>query len=423
MKHKSLFWLALTGIFFTVTFSACLRDECETTRTFVRFDPVYKLPADVRVGMSTEGPRALRETGKIYVFGQYLFINERNEGIHVVDNSNPAAPQQIAFWSIPGNGDMAIRGQYLYANQYVDLLTIDISDLQNPHIVCRSESAFQPYGYDPQQGYLLDYVQTEITETISCNDSRWAQQWFFEGDVVFVQDGFLPLNNGGPKTSNSPLAAIGIGGSYARFTLVDEFLYTVDNSMLRSWSVTSSCPARLDSTIVGWNIETIFPWNDKLFIGSQNGVFIFNNSNPQRPVLETQFAHATGCDPVVCDDKYAYVTIHDGTTCNGNINQLDVINISNLPATELEKVYQMKRPMGLSVTEDYLYLCDDGLKIYDKSNPLNLQEKSHLTGFDAYDIIALGNGHLLLIGADGFYQFDASDPSNPKQLSRIPVTR
>jgi len=187
--------------------------------------------------------------------------------------------------------------------------------------------------------------------------------------------------------------------------------------------VASTCPARLDSVWMGWNIETIFPWKDRLFVGSQTGVFIFNNSNPQHPVLETQFSHASGCDPVVCDDNYAYVTIHDGTTCNGTFNQLDIIGIDNLPSAELKKSYQMKRPFGLSVTNNYLYLCDEGLKIFDKTNPLDLKEKSHIKGFDAYDIIALSESQLLVIGADGFYQFNATDPAHPVQLSMIPVSK
>lgn len=422
MKHKSLFRLAVLGLTVTAFLTGCFRDDCESTRTYIRFDPVYKLPSDVRVGMSVQSPRVLHEPGKIYVYGDYLFINERNEGIHVIDNADPANPKPLAFWSIPGNGDMAIRGNYLYANQYVDLLTIDISNFQNPQILCRSESAFQPYGFDPQQGYLIDYVQSEVTETIDCNDNRWNQEWFFLGDVVFASAD-LVNNSGTTKDNSSPLAAAGIAGSYARFAVVDQYLYTIDNSLLRSWSVSAACPARLDSIWVGWNIETIFPWKDKLFIGSQTGVFIFNNTHPERPVMEAQFSHATGCDPVVCDENYAYVTIHDGTTCNGTFNQLDVIGIENLPNTELEKVYQMKRPFGLAVTNDFLYLCDDGLKIFDKTNPLDLKEKSHTTGFDAYDVIALSASQLLVIGADGFYQFDATDPSNPRQISLIPVTK
>ncbi len=422
MKHKSLLPLAFFGLALTAFLSGCLRDDCETTRTFIRFDAVYKTPAECRVGIIAQGPRDLKNPGKIYLLGQYLFINELKEGIHVIDNSDPANPTKIAFWSIPGNVDIAIRGQYLYADQYIDMLTIDISDMQNPQVVCRSENAFQLYGFDPQRGYLVEYVQTEVTEEISCQDTRWGQGWFLEGDVIFVNSGLFDA--GGPKTDNSnPLAAAGIGGSYSRFGLFDQYLYTIDHSLLRTWSVGSTCPARLDSTWVGWNIETIFPWKDRLFIGSQTGVFIFNNSNPQRPVLETRFDHATGCDPVVCDEENAYVTIHGGTTCNGTFNQLDVIGIGNLPTANLLKTYPMKRPFGLSVTNDYLYLCDDGLKIFDKTDPLALKQKSHIAGIKTYDVIALGAGQLLVIGEDGFYQFDASDPANPRQVSHIPVVK
>ena len=420
MKHKSHFSLAFLGMALAAFLSGCLRDDCETTRTFIRFDPVYKTPAEVRAGITPQAARDLHNPGKIYLLGQYLFINERNEGIHVIDNADPAHPKKLAFWSIPGNVDIAIKGQYLYADQYVDLLTIDISDMQNPQVVCRSQDAFHLQGFHPQFGYLVEYLQTEITEEISCEDDRWGRPWFSaQNGGIFIDAAF----DNASGSNSSPLAAAGIGGSFARFGLYDQYLYTIDNFMLRTWSASSSCLSRLDSTYVGWNIETIFPWKDRLFIGSQTGVFIFNNSNPQRPVLERQFDHATGCDPVVCDDENAYVTIHDGTTCNGSFNQLDIIDIKNLPDASLQKSYAMKRPMGLAVTNDYLYLCDDGLKIFDKSEPLDLKQKSHLKGIETYDVIALGNGQLLVIGKDGFYQFDASDPTNPKQLSHIPVVK
>jgi hypothetical protein len=382
---------------------------------------VYKQPSEIRVDVTAGSPRELANPGKIYVLGQYLFINERNEGIHVFDNSDPRNPQPIAFWNIPGNTDMAVRGNSMYVNQYIDLLTLDISDLQNPQLRCRSENAFQSMGFDPQLGFIVDYLQTEVTEQIPCNDNRWGQFWFRQDDVVFLSADMVQSASANGNNKSSPLAAVGIGGSYARFALVDQYLYTIDHSLMRSWSTLGSCPARIDSVWVGWNIETIFPWKDKLFLGSQTGVFIFDNSTPQRPVMEAQFIHATGCDPVVCDDKNAYVTIHDGTTCNGTFNQLDILDIENLPSVQLEKTYAMKRPFGLAIDEKHLYLCDEGLKIFDKTDPLNLKSLSHTRGFDAYDVIALSPEQLLLIGADGFYQFDVSDPANPKELSRISV--
>jgi hypothetical protein len=124
---------------------------------------------------------------------------------------------------------------------------------------------------------------------------------------------------------------------------------------------------------------------------------------------------------VVCDDEYAYVTIHSGTTCNGVLNQMDVIDIKNLPAASLLKTFPMTSPKGLAITSDHLFLCDDGLKIFDRNNPVELQQISHLNNFASYDVIAFSDTHLLLIGDNGFYQFDVTDPSNPVQLSLIPV--
>jgi hypothetical protein len=63
------------------------------------------------------------------------------------------------------------------------------------------------------------------------------------------------------------------------------------------------------------------------------------------------------------------------------------------------------------------------LKIFDKTDPLNLKQTAHIKGLNTYDVIALGNSQLLVIGDDGFYQFDASNPENPKEISRIPVTK
>jgi hypothetical protein len=48
---------------------------------------------------------------------------------------------------------------------------------------------------------------------------------------------------------------------------------------------------------------------------------------------------------------------------------------------------------------------------------------SHLTTLHAYDVIALSETHLLLVGEDGFFQFDVSNPAAPIQMSLIPVVR
>lgn len=416
MKIKSLLPAIALLIAFGMTASGCLRDKCTSMQTFVRFDPVYKTMAEMRADMAVEAPHALQNTGKIYAYGSYLFINEQKEGIHIINNSNPEAPQNIAFWRIKGNVDMAVRNNILYADQYTDLLSIDISNIDNPTQVCRENNVFGLLGYDVYRGFLVDYVRSEETMELDCNDNRSGQMWFFEGDAVLANADAL----GGAGGANSALPA-GIAGSYARFSVVDHYLYTLDQTSMKTWSVQSgACPVQLDSVFVGWAIETLFPWKDRLFIGSQNAVYVFNNQNPQRPSLETTFWHATGCDPVVCDDKYAYITVHDDTPCNGNNdNLLLVVGIEHLPATSELARYNMKRPKGLSVRGDKLYLCDDGLKIYNKSNPLELQQLAHIKGIETYDVISLSANHLLVTGPGFLSQYDVSDPANPREISRL----
>ena len=75
--------------------------------------------------------RMFGDLGKIVYVDPYIFINELYSGIHVVDNSDPTDPQQIVFWSIPGNTDFTIDGNWLYADNSRDLYTIDIIDIYN----------------------------------------------------------------------------------------------------------------------------------------------------------------------------------------------------------------------------------------------------------------------------------------------------
>jgi len=89
----------------------------------------------------------------------------------------------------------------------------------------------------------------------------------------------------------------------------------------------------------------------------------------------------------------------------------------------------MESPHGLAVTPDALYLCegDFGLKVFDNNDPLTVGNNllSHYDNFAAYDVIYLPGQTdiLLLIGADGFYQFDVSDPLQPKEISYLPVIK
>jgi len=214
----------------------------------------------------------------------------------------------------------------------------------------------------------------------------------------------------------------GVGGSLARFAISGDQLYTVDNSDLKVFDISNpSQPTKVNELGIGWGIETIFPRGNALFIGSQTGMFIYDIRQPRSPEFLSNVQHVFSCDPVVADDRYAYVTLRSiQNVCGRFTNQLDIIDIEDLTRPELIITYPMVSPQGLGVDDGLLFVCDDGLKVYDNSNVRDLKLLQH---FDivAHDVIPINN-LLLVVGDDGFYQYRYFG-ENIELLSRIPVDR
>jgi len=214
----------------------------------------------------------------------------------------------------------------------------------------------------------------------------------------------------------------------ARFSIVGDYLYSVSDTQLDVISLLQAQqPERVNTINLGWGIETIFPYQDKLFIGSNSGMFIFDNSNPAAPTQLSAFAHARACDPVFVKDNYAYVTLRDGSLCEGFVNQMDLVDITDLTNPTLEKSFPMDNPHGLTIRGNDLILCEGihGLKVFDITDPKTLDQ--HLldtyTNVHAVDAISLpGNDPItVVIGEEGFYQFLLNPTTGFELLSLIPT--
>jgi hypothetical protein len=179
-----------------------------------------------------------------------------------------------------------------------------------------------------------------------------------------------------------------------------------------------------DSVDVPRSMETLYRMGSKLFIGTTTGMLIYDINIPGKPVQISSYDHITACDPVVVDDKYAYVTLRTGNMCTNGRNLLEVIDISSITNPYLVKSYPMFNPHGLGVDGDLLFICDGdaGLKVYDKSDPLQIlnNQLAHYKDFNTFDVIPLNNV-LMLIGKDGIYQYDYSDPKNIRQISHLKI--
>ena len=138
-KDKIQTCLVFTSILTVLTLVGC---QDKLLQSYQVNNPVYMSYDNLRSAVSDTTPEEINHPGKIYLYGDFILVNEVRKGIHVVNNADPSNPEVISFIKIPGNIDMAIKNNILYADSYVDLVAIDISDLNDIREVARFEDLF-----------------------------------------------------------------------------------------------------------------------------------------------------------------------------------------------------------------------------------------------------------------------------------------
>jgi hypothetical protein len=263
-----------------------------------------------------------------------------------------------------------------------------------------------PYGL-PDNGQVL--VSFTKKDTSRYDENMFGGLFLSEAKFMTFDSQFMPGNSGG-SGGNS------LSSSMARFTLVNQYLYAVDRSDLYTFELNDQAtPSLKNKQRIEWNIETIYPFQDQLFIGGQTGMYIFSLSNPALPVKQGQFNHARVCDPVIAETNFAYVTLRSGTPCQGFTNQLDIVDISNSQQPKLLKSYPLFNPHGLSKEGNLLFICDgdEGLKIYDASDRLNLKLLTHEPMSAALDVVAMNQQLIVMCQREiRFYTYHESGALN-----------
>lgn len=400
------------------------------TEVFVANSPVYLSYEDLRKSVKTTGANELVNPGKIYFKDGYIFINEEMKGIHIIDNRNPENPQNIKFIEIPGNIDMAVKNNILYADSYIDMVAIDISDISNPKEVKRVTDIF-PYmtpppsdedlriaAIDKEKGVVIDWEIKKVRQEV---------EYYYYPYYSLKAEYAMDANFNGNVSSGAG-STFGIGGSMARFGLFDDYLYTVDNSTVYMFNVKDAAkPVSIGNQNVGWNVETMFIYDGHMFLGTQTGMQIFSLKVPTALNYVGSFWHVTSCDPVVISDGYAYITLRGGNACGSNVNRLDVVKLStDYKTSTLEASYPLTGPYGLGIDDKTLFVCDgnDGLKIYNVEDKVNIDDHmiARFPAIKTFDVIPFDN-YLFMIGDDGFYQYDYSDLQSIKLVSHISVKK
>lgn len=391
---KKILTLGAAVLAASTIFSACdnIREEADKNRTYSTLNPKE---------IVLQHAQKITNPGKIYVKDDMILINEMGKGIHLVYNENPSNPKKVGFIKIPGNIDVAVKGDIIYADNYMDLLVLNTKTGE----IKRIKNTFKVFEKERKEQLLAN---SNGTETMGMKATQYQA-----------------VSHGSSSAGGSP---VGVGGSMARFTIVDNNLYVLDANRMLVYDITEGeNPKEKNTILMDFVVETIFPYEGRLFIGGTEGMYIYDNSDPSNPTLLSRFNHAVACDPVVVSGKYAYVTLRDGTSCQGIVNELKVIDISDVRKPNLISTFNMHQPHGLSVQGNTLFLCDgnQGLKVFDITDKKNISKNLKFADRDirkAYDIIPnLENKTLIVVGKEGIFQYDAINPYKLQRISQITI--
>jgi hypothetical protein len=229
-----------------------------------------------------------------------------------------------------------------------------------------------------------------------------------------------------PMSTNISGNATGIGGSYAKFQINGNALYTTESNVLKIFNISNPAETHFLKTasLSTWTgagvFETLFKQGNYMFVGATNGMYVFDASDAFNLEYVSSFSHATACDPVVVEGTKAYITLRNGTTCNAAIeDQINVIDISNIQQPLLTSSYLVKQPQGLGIKDNILYVCcgTDGLKVFDAGNSSNLLHMKTYA-IDVTDVIPL-NSHLIAVGKNKIIQLEYADNFSLEPISTV----
>jgi len=150
---KKQFLLLISLIFLSSCVYHGNDDDINNRTAQSQFEPVTTSRESFEASISMTEAKSIFDSGKIYVQGGFLFVNERKSGFHVIDNSNPENPTPVAFLNVPLATDLAIRGNVIYVHHAVDLVALQYDPGANTvEVLHREKNVFpqliSPDGYD-----------------------------------------------------------------------------------------------------------------------------------------------------------------------------------------------------------------------------------------------------------------------------------
>lgn len=323
------------------------------------------------------------ELCNFYLYDSLLFVSDMNKGISIYSVENPNLPVYKSTIFLDGNSGMAVKGNVVYANSFQSILAFRLND---------------DFTYD--------------TLSVIVNKVQCGVQY------IHHRRGFFDCGCFSDPVANDAKGT-GTGGSYAKFAVIDTFLYYIDDSRLITVDISNPEKiTELSDTYIDWSVETLFPIGKYIFIGGPRGMYVLDISNPEKPVKITTFEHFKAYDPVVVSGNIAYITLRGGKVNNENRNVLLSVDISDIRNPVLKDEVNISTPYGLTVKDSLLYVSNgiNGMSLFNVTVPDSLRLVKFFQQPETKDFIWIEN-LLYIMGFNNIRILDVTDPLMPVELS------
>ncbi|MGV3630043.1 MAG: LVIVD repeat-containing protein [Bacteroidota bacterium] len=387
---------------------SCVKTKGEISMTYEKATAVYGDLDSLRSLPLLIQKQELVHPRNFYIGSNYVLVSEENKGIHIYDNTDMHNPQRLSFIQLPFLRDFYVKDNFLYAAGVYDLAKINISNVYNPVLVSRAENVFWTPLENNKGQQLLGFKYATATDKFEINSPE-AKEIKKAGKLHldFLKN-VIPISEiptfftGSNSNSKGTLNKIAVEYDHV-YVIEDNEMHIISNGAIFT---------KLSSMTIGANTETIYSADNRLYLGSMSSMTIYNVNNPSSPHKMSSVEHAESCDPVLPRGEIAYYTLRstENEGCNGaGENTLNLVDISDVNKLKEFESIDLDSPYGLCFANNYLFVGEgnNGLTIYDASNPKVLKNKVTIPNVTAFDIMVHPNNPdiLILSNTNGIQEF------------------
>ncbi len=379
----------------------------------------------------------------IFVSGNYAFIG-RIDYLYIINIADPDNITEVSRCQVLGEVvfDVFVNGNYAYVMEgkfdgyseieFCGLQIIDLSDIENPHVVGSFRTGVQPngvfiagdYAYltDDNWDGLRDYLRiVDVSNParplgICLYDRDKTYSVFISGDIAYVVAGDLLTIDISDSERPNELGLIRNVGR-AKIHVEDNMLYMA-RSDLKIFDVSNpSRPNQVGQCEAPGAIDIAVSENYAYIIGFDDDFYIIDISDPINPEVVNTNHDLEYLISVYVSGNYCFIA--------NEIGILYIFNISDpsepsLVGSHIIEDYEIT---DISVGADYAYLVgyywpsfSTLLKIIDISEPDNTEEVGNFELDDLASAVFIYESYAYIAEWQGIRIVDICDPENPIEV-------